>query len=86
MGDLDLKKVEPIFEAIRKMTFDGRPALEAMRDDPIVFEGVRRILREEVEKLLYDPSDDETAQWGNQRLLEIMEEVLSMYGPNPPKE
>jgi len=84
MGDLDFEKVEPILLAIKEMTFDGRPALEAMRDDPIVFEAVRRIMREEVEKLLYDPTDDETARRGNQRMLEIMEEVLSMWGPNPP--
>lgn len=81
MDDLDLKKLDPILSAIKDMTFDGRPALEAMRDDPIVFEAVRRIVHDEVAKMLGDPTDDETARRGNRDILEIIDKVLAMWGP-----
>ena len=81
---VDLSKLDPVLLAIKEMTFDGRPALEAMRSDPTVFEAVRRIALSELERIAYDPADDETARAGNAMLLEIFETILSKYGPDRP--
>jgi hypothetical protein len=79
---IDLSKLDPILLAIKDMTFDGRPALEAMRTDPVVYEAVRRIVLSELEKIAYDPDDGDVAREGNAMLLEIFDKILSKYGPD----
>lgn len=65
---VDLTKLDSILLTIKEMTFDGRPALEAMRTDPVIFEAVRRIALSELQKIAFDPNDDETARKGNAML------------------
>jgi len=78
---VDLNKLTPILESIKEMEFDGRPALEAMRTDPAVYEAVRRVALSELEKIACDPADDDVARKGNAMLLEIFDKILSKYGP-----
>ena len=80
---VDLNKLTPILEIIKEMEFDGRPALEAMREDWTVFEAVRRIVREKLAKIAYDPADDEVARKGNEEFLKIVDQVLAKWGPDP---
>ena len=80
---IDLNKLDPILDIIKEMEFDGRPAVEAMREDWTVFEAVRRIIREELEKLADNPADDEATRKVNEELLEIVDEVFAEWGPDP---
>jgi len=83
MSDIDLNKLNPILESVKEMKFDGRPALEAMRTDWTVFEAVRRVVREELAKIAYDPADDEAARASNEELIEIVDQVFAEWGPDP---
>jgi hypothetical protein len=80
---VDLNKLNPILGSIKEMEFDGRPALEAMREGWTVFEAVRRVIREELAKIAYDPADDEATRAENEELLDIVDQVLAEWGPDP---